>query len=65
MIKIRAIYKGDILYNSADIFELNKETGYFHMLNDFNFRYEKNIVLNDDDWVIFEIENEKVSIITH
>ncbi|MGL4453714.1 MAG: hypothetical protein ACRCX8_06740 [Sarcina sp.] len=53
MKRIRAIYIPDINYKEIPIFEL-KEDGYFRMINDEEMAYEKGIVFNDEDWVIFE-----------
>ena len=49
---------------SALVREL-KENGYFEMLEDNEFRYEKSVVESDEDWLIFtvDIEEEKVKLI--
>lgn len=64
MIKIRAIYIGDIKFENCPVFEL-KENGWFEMLEDSEFRYEKSVVESDEDWLIFnvDIEEEKVKLI--
>lgn len=64
MIKIRAIYIGDIEYDNCPVFEL-KENGWFEMLEDNEFRYKKSVVESDEDWLIFtvDIEEEKVKLI--
>ncbi|WFD08784.1 hypothetical protein [Tepidibacter hydrothermalis] len=55
MIKMRAIYIGDVRFNECNVFELNEETNYFEMINDKEFEYKKEIVEEDDDWLIFEV----------
>ncbi|CAH2213186.1 hypothetical protein [Tepidibacter aestuarii] len=55
MIKMRAIYIGDVMFNECNVFELNEETNYFEMLNDKKFEYKKEIVEEDDNWLIFEV----------
>ncbi|MCT4596523.1 MAG: hypothetical protein N4A50_01415 [Vallitalea sp.] len=59
MVKTRAIYIGDVRFNECNVFELNTETNYFEMLNDREFRYEKEVVEEDDDWLLFEVITDK------
>lgn len=63
MKKIRAIYIGDIRFDQCPVFELNEETSYFEMLIDKEFRYEKECVEEDNDFLIFEVENDEVNLI--
>lgn len=58
MIKTRAIYIGDVRFNNCPVFEL-KENGYFEMIEDVMFKYEKEIVEKDDDWILFEVDCKK------
>ncbi len=44
MKKIRAIYVGDVRFEQCLVFQLNKETDYFEMLVDKEFRYKKNVL---------------------
>lgn|GEM_PF-2336701 len=60
MKKIRAIYIGDVKHNQCPVFELNKETGLFEMLEDNSFKYEKVCVKEDTDFLLFEVENDVV-----
>ncbi|MCX7923117.1 MAG: hypothetical protein N3B21_14065 [Clostridia bacterium] len=60
MKKIRAIYIGDVRYNECPVFELNSDTGWFEMLKDKEFRYEKDCVYEDNDFIIFSVENDIV-----
>ena len=53
MKKIRAIYIGDIRFDQCPVFELNLDTNYFEMLTDKEFRYEKEVVEEDDHFHIF------------
>ncbi|MCT4595872.1 MAG: hypothetical protein N4A57_16620 [Anaeromicrobium sp.] len=62
MIKKRAIFIGDVRFNECNVFELNEETNYFEMLNDREFRYEKEVVEEDSDWLIFEVTTGKNEI---
>lgn len=61
--KIRAMYIGDIRFDQCPVFELNEETNYFEMLIDKEFRYEKEVVENDDEFLLFEVENDIVTYI--
>lgn len=63
MKKIRAIFIGDIRFDQCPVFELNNETNYFEMLIDKEMRYEKEIVEEDDDFLIFEIEKDSATLI--
>lgn len=63
MKKIRAIYIGDVRFNQCPVFELNMETNYFEMLMDKEFRYEKECVEEDDDFMIFTVENNKAVLV--
>lgn len=63
MKKIRAIYIGDVRFNQCPVFELNVETNYFEMLTDKEFRYEKECVEEDSDFLIFKVENDRATLI--
>ena len=63
MKKIRAIYIGDIRFNQCPVFELNLDTNYFEMLTDKEFRYEKEVVEKDDDFLVFIVENHTATLI--
>ena len=58
MKKIRAIFIGDVRYDQCPVFELNNETNYFEMLIDKGSKYEKEVVEEDNDFLIFEIEKD-------
>jgi hypothetical protein len=63
MKKIRAIFIGDVRFDQCPVFELNNETNYFEMLIDKEMRYEKEVVEEDDDFLIFEIEKDIATLI--
>jgi len=63
MKKIRAIFIGDVRFHKCSVFELNIETGWFEMLEDISFRYEKKCVYEDSDFLIFEVENDNVNLL--
>lgn len=63
MKKFRAIYIGDVRYNQCPVFELNYKTNCFEMINDKEIRYEKECVEEDDDFLIFEVINDRASLI--
>ena len=65
MKKIRAIYIGDIRFSQCPVFELNEETNYFEMLIDKEFRYGKECVEEDNDFLIFEVENDVAMLIKY
>lgn len=58
MKKIRAIFIGDVRYDQCPVFELNNETNFFEMLIDKESKYEKEVVEEDNDFLIFEIEKD-------
>ncbi|MEK5068532.1 hypothetical protein [Sporosarcina sp. FSL K6-1508] len=58
MKKIRAIFIGDVRFDQCPVFELNNETNYFEMIIDKEFRYDKEVVEEDEDFLIFEIEKD-------
>lgn len=57
MYTIRALYIGDVRYSESPVFEFNKEEGVFEMLGDKEFRYPVEDILEDDDWMVFEIRH--------
>lgn len=59
MKKIRAIYIGDVKYDNCPIFELNNETKEFEMLENKSFKYDSNIIEDDDYWLFFEVDIEE------
>lgn len=63
MKKVRAIYIGDVRFDECPVFELNRETGYFEMIVDKEFKYLKEIVEEDNDFLVFEIENDITTLI--
>ncbi|KAA0955445.1 hypothetical protein FQ087_12580 [Sporosarcina sp. ANT_H38] len=63
MKKIRAIFIGDVRFDQCPVFELNNETNYFEMLIDKEMRYEKEVVEEDDDFLVFEIEKDIATLI--
>ncbi|MEK3981511.1 hypothetical protein MKY37_21100 [Psychrobacillus sp. FSL K6-2836] len=63
MKKIRAIFIGDVKFDQCPVFELNNETNYFEMLIDKVMRYEKEVVEEDNDFLIFEIEKDIAKLI--
>lgn len=63
MKKIRAIYIGDVRFDQCPVFELNEKINYFEMIIDREFRYEKECVEEDSDFMIFEVENDEARLI--
>lgn len=67
-VKLRAIYIGDVRFDNCPVFELDKDVDEFVMLSDNDFRYEKDVVYEDDDFLVFEItkemdEDEEIEIV--
>lgn len=58
--RIRAIFKYDIRFDTCPIFELDEKKGIFHMITDEEFKYDKDVVLNDDDFIVFEVDGDEV-----
>jgi len=63
MKRMRAIFIGDVRFVQCPVFELNTKTNYFEMLIDKEVRYEKEVVEEDDDFLIFEIERDVATLI--
>ena len=63
MKKIRAIYIGDIRFDQCPVFELNTETNHFEMIIDKEISYEKECVEEDDDFLIFKVENDVATLL--
>lgn len=63
MKKVRAIFIGDVRFDQCPVFELNRATNYFEMIIDKEFRYLKEVVEEDDDFLVFEIENDIATLI--
>lgn len=61
MKKIRAIYIYDVRFEKCPVFEL-KEDGWFEMIEDSEFRYEEETVVNDKDWRIFEVDVDEDTV---
>ncbi len=61
--KVRAIFKGDIRFDECAIFELNEKTNRFVMIKDKEFEYEKDIVLNDPNFLVFNVVDDEVSLV--
>lgn len=60
--KIRAIYIGDVQFDTCVVFELNEENDYFEMVGDTEFRYPREGVIQDEDFILFKItKNEDES----
>jgi hypothetical protein len=59
MIKQRAIFIGDVRFDKCPVFELNEKTGYYEMLKEPDFRYTKDIMLDDGDWLFFEVDTKE------
>jgi len=51
------------MYGLNNVFEFNKGTNCFEMLIDREFKYEKICVEKDNDFLIFEVENDKARLI--
>ena len=60
--KIRAIFIGDVRFDQCPVFELNTETNYFEMIIDKEIKYEKVVVEEDEEFLIFEIEKDIATI---
>lgn len=54
-VKIRAIYIGDMRFDFCPVFELDEDTKEFAMLSDKEFRYDKAVVYEDEDFLVFEV----------
>lgn len=57
-LKIRAIYIGDVRFDSCPVFELNTETHQFVMISDNEFTYDDLTVYDDKDFLVFEVYKE-------
>lgn len=60
----RAIYIPDIRFEEMNVFKLNEKLQVFEMINDKEITYDKDVVLSDDDFLLFTIDQDKtVSLI--
>ncbi|MEN2766089.1 hypothetical protein [Ornithinibacillus xuwenensis] len=50
---IRAIYIGDVRYNECNVFEYDNQTKMFQMINDKDIAYSFEVVMEDEDFIIF------------
>ena len=60
---MRAIYIGDVRFDQCPVFELNTDTNYFEMIIDKEIRYEKEVVEEDEDFLIFLVEDDHATLI--
>lgn len=60
---MRAIYIGDVRFDQCPVFELNTETNYFEMLLDKEFRYEKEVVEQDEEFLVFTVHNDRATFV--
>ncbi|PIC58962.1 hypothetical protein CSV80_00090 [Sporosarcina sp. P12(2017)] len=60
--KIRAIFIGDVRFDQCSVFELNNEMNYFEMIIDKEIKYEKVVVEEDEEFLIFEVENDSATM---
>lgn len=58
--KIRAIYKPDMIYGKCMVFELQNDK--FVSLDDSTYRYDMEIVFSDNDWLIAIINEDENKI---
>lgn len=59
--KTRAIYKGDMRFDECPVFELRGDK--FYMLRDVSFSYDKDVVLQDDDFMVFTVDVDHVVLV--
>lgn len=52
---IRALFIGDVRFDSCPMFELNTKTMYFEMISDPECAYSTDIILDDPDFILFII----------
>lgn len=62
MEKIRAIYIGDVRFDECPVFQLNELTNEFIMLRDNEFRYDKEVVFEDPDFLVFKVKNDRATM---
>ncbi len=63
MKKLRAIYIGDVRFDTCPVFELDPLTGDFEMIIDRSFAYGQEAVYSDPDFILFEIEGDQAKLI--
>lgn len=64
MKKNRAVFIGDVRFDQCPVFELNNETNCFEMIIDKECKYDKVVVEEDNDFLVFEIEEDIATMIT-
>ncbi len=61
--KVRAIYIGDIRFDECPVFQLDESTNMFVMLRDSEFKYDKEVVLEDPDFLVFKVKNDHATLV--
>lgn len=61
----RAIYIGDIRFDDCPVFELDEEDGYFKILGDPEFRYPKETVEADKNFIRFSLNENEIRVLNN
>ena len=61
----RAIYIGDIRFDDCPVFELDEEDGYFKILGDPDFRYTKEAVESDKNFIRFLVNENEIRLLNN
>lgn len=56
--EIRAICINDVSYDSCPVFILDEQEHEFYMMMDTSFTYPEDYIMNNDEWIVFQTDNE-------
>lgn len=62
--EIRAIFIGDISFSECPVFEYIATTNQYEMLSDRMVAYDKEVVEQDDDFLLFRVEADVATLLT-
>lgn len=62
--KLRAIFIGDFRFSECPVFEYTATTNQYEMLIDRMIAYDKEVVEQDEDFLLFRVEADVATLLT-
>lgn len=62
--KLRAIFIGDVRFTECPVFEYTATTNQYEMLSDRAVAYDREVVEQDEDFLLFQIEADVATLLT-
>lgn len=62
--KLRAIFIGDVRFSECLVFEYTATTNQYEMLSDRMIAYDKEVVEQDEDFLLFRVEADVATLLT-